>query len=254
MNTISINADLAWTETSWIYNGLLRRLAEELGESDPDLSIRLRAAQKDLDLIDPDLYKRLLRSDWYTAVSYCNLEELTENRFRMLMTAATRVYGNVARSGPKQFTDPRAYPSFLLAISEFKAKLLLDPRAKLPAQDTGLMVVNDQVEWIAPGWVFDLVLEDLATFAVERDTVLAQDLWDARLCEGGGYLDLRIFHSKRFCELLPGLKWLYGFYVTLYITCRLEGKRLQSFDSELMPHVLDLKVKFDSDPRIGEDL
>jgi hypothetical protein len=55
----------------------------------------------------------------------------------------------------------------------------------------GTLVITDSVCWLAPGWIFDNVLDRVATILDSTNKSLAELLRSARTTESVGYLDIR---------------------------------------------------------------
>lgn len=60
----------------------------------------------------------------------------------------------------------------------------------------GTLEVTDKLCWMPAGWVFDIVLERIASELSGQDAVLAEQLLAARTEANGGYLDLRTRDKK----------------------------------------------------------
>lgn len=73
----------------------------------------------------------------------------------------------------------------------------------------GTLEVTEELCWMPAGWVFDTVLERLATVVAPQDSALAARLLAARTEAGGGYLDLRDLELERWVRLAQAAEHVY---------------------------------------------
>lgn len=66
----------------------------------------------------------------------------------------------------------------------------------------GTLEVTEELCWMPAGWVFDAVLERMATVLHEHEPALAERLLAARTEANGGYLDLRDMELETLVVLL----------------------------------------------------
>ena len=65
----------------------------------------------------------------------------------------------------------------------------------------GTLRINDNAVWMPAGWIYDGVLELIATELANQDRILAEALREART-EAKGYHDLRTLDNARFLLVL----------------------------------------------------
>lgn len=66
----------------------------------------------------------------------------------------------------------------------------------------GTLEISDELCWMPAGWVYDNVLERMASFLKDKDASLAAILLQSRTEENGGYCDLRMSDASRFLKLV----------------------------------------------------
>jgi hypothetical protein len=72
------------------------------------------------------------------------------------------------------------------------------------------MKIRDDVNWMPAGWVFDSVLERIATELEKIDHNLSTTLLDAMADNHGiGYCDLSSLDSEQFCTLIKAMEYAY---------------------------------------------
>lgn len=74
----------------------------------------------------------------------------------------------------------------------------------------GTLEVTDELCWMPAGWVFDTVLERIASELHIQAPELADQLLSARTESGGGYLDLRHRDQRTFGLLLKAADLAYS--------------------------------------------
>src|SRR5436189_2876300 len=67
---------------------------------------------------------------------------------------------------------------------------------------SGTLIVRDNAVWMPAGWVFDNVLELVASELQAENSSLSKALLDARTDVRGGYLDLRMLDANQFRSLV----------------------------------------------------
>lgn len=75
---------------------------------------------------------------------------------------------------------------------------------------SGTMDIRDDIAWMPAGWVFDNVLELVASELQSEDPSLATILLEARIDISGGYLDLRTLSADRFRSLLRAVERVFN--------------------------------------------
>ncbi len=187
--TLIIRDDVTWMPRGWIFDGVLRRVADELAIEDAPLATMLSEARTSMR-------------------AYGDLRPLDPGRFGALLRAAVDAYDRAVERGPYAFHDPTAYAEFMFLFSTFKALLRTAPRAGRQER-AGEIVTGPTGVWAAPGWVVDLVLEHLAAAVRMADERLSDMLIAGRTLDGSGRCDLRPLQAERFHSLLPPTEWMY---------------------------------------------
>lgn len=65
----------------------------------------------------------------------------------------------------------------------------------------GTLEVSDELCWMPAGWVYDGILERIASAIKADRPSIADTLLRARTGENGGYLDLRPLRARDLCEI-----------------------------------------------------
>jgi hypothetical protein len=66
----------------------------------------------------------------------------------------------------------------------------------------GTIVINDHTDWLPTGWVYDNVLEAVATELRQHDPALADDCLSARTTVSQGCFDLRNLEAESYRRFL----------------------------------------------------
>lgn len=74
----------------------------------------------------------------------------------------------------------------------------------------GTLEISDESCWMPAGWVYDTVLERLASVLKAKDSALADVLLESRTGENGGYCDLRMCDATRLSKLVQAAEDAYA--------------------------------------------
>ncbi len=74
---------------------------------------------------------------------------------------------------------------------------------------SGLLKIRNDSKWMPAGWVFDNVLERIATELETIDPALSATLLEATTDNGIGYCDLCSLDSEQFCTLIQAMERAY---------------------------------------------
>lgn len=66
----------------------------------------------------------------------------------------------------------------------------------------GTLEISDELCWMPAGWVYDNVLERMASSLKDNDVSLAGILLQSRTDENGGHCDLRMCDASQFLKLV----------------------------------------------------
>jgi hypothetical protein len=192
----------------------LERLAEQLQNVDSTLST---------ELLDP-----AKGHDW----GFYDLRSMEASRFQLLYPAMERVFDARIQDDPLQFRHLETYYFSMGLLSLFKALLRTDPRAGQDLTLTGSILITDHVQWVAPTWIYDLLLENVAAyvrvaghclmllFPVYEQYMAAwtqfafaeKPLWEcllaARASQGRSVWDMRPIATEQFHVLLSAAKFI----------------------------------------------
>ena len=135
---------------------------------------------RELDSTDTDLEVELLASRRVLPQGFYDLRSLDVQRFRYFLHAVEATYEHMIPAEATLFTDEGYYVNFMFHASHLKALLRTDPRADKQLSEPGTIVIQANVLWSAPGWIFDVVLEHLAAEVRQQNNALATSLLLAR--------------------------------------------------------------------------
>lgn len=74
----------------------------------------------------------------------------------------------------------------------------------------GTLEISGDLCWMPAGWVYDNVLERMASFLKDKDASLSDMLLQSRTDENGGYIDLRICDANRLTALVQAADGAYA--------------------------------------------
>lgn len=221
---LEIREGVEWMPAGWIFDRVLRLVEDEPQVAQTPLAEPLREAR---------------------TTGYADLLALDSAEFVTLWRASETAYAGAALRGADALEEPRRYQSFMSIFSLLKALLRTDPRAAEAAAGRGLVSINDGAEWESPGWLHDMVLENLAASLRLTRAGLAGLLLAARTYGGSGRADLRALDAESFRALLPVSEWIvirYG-----------EGKgydaKAPDFFAEVAPYLADFNALLHADAR-----
>jgi hypothetical protein len=110
---------------------------------------------------------------------------------------------------------------------------------------SGTIVIRDDADWMPAGWVFNNVLELVASELRNKNLSLSMAFLDARTDVSVGYLDLRTLEAEEFRSLMQAVERAYNRIV--------EGGastfQNPSFYEGFIKHFADLKALLEADVR-----
>jgi hypothetical protein len=169
--TISFGPNRHWIIQAWIWNSVRRSIASYLQTSDPDLANRFTS-------VDADALKTV------------ELIDIGPEQFAQLGMAARLAFENYVHDGPERFTDIDGYVDLLRRFSELKCLMNCDPRMNFADTQIGSVLLPFK-EWIAPGWIFDAVVEQIGAKSAFESLDLSTQFLSARLNKDSKPADLR---------------------------------------------------------------
>jgi hypothetical protein len=107
--TLEINSDAAWMPAGWIYDGVLKLLAEQLQDKDARCS-------------------SILREGLTSHGGFCDLSAIPQDTFRSLLRAAEAVHKETVEKGEHAFRDSSFYPAFVRQLGALIEILRSDRR------------------------------------------------------------------------------------------------------------------------------
>jgi hypothetical protein len=78
------------------------------------------------------------------------------------------------------------------------------PRVQDNIVMAGTLDISENCCWMPAGWIYDNVLEQIASFIANEDNALANSLLAARTAGGTGYLDLRCCSRRELETIVRG--------------------------------------------------
>jgi len=113
----------------------------------------------------------------------------------------------------------------------------------------GTLIINPSADWLPAGWLFDEVLESIASEVASTQLDLARSLRAARTDAGSGYIDMTGWSAARMAAVVDA--------ATSHLS-HTESAGSQAFhDPEFFPGYLaqvdDLISKLRRDPRVTAD-
>ena len=212
-----VRENVVWMPAGWVFENVLELVAAKLRVDDPLLG------------------ETFLEARPYVGIGSLDLSMLDEGQFRLVIQAAETAYEQVVQEGPGAFHDPSFYPAFAERFSEWKALLRSDRRSNGDHNPAGRLVVANGV-WKAPGWLFDMALEDLAVALPIEAASLGTLLIASRTFKGTTSCDLRAIDPALLQQLRDASGRLRANYS--------EGKRrafsAPSFLLEVTPRLIEL--------------
>lgn len=248
--TLFIREDVTWMPSAGMVSLILEELAAEVKHADPELSNELLNPSKG--------------HGW----GVYDFRPIEERQFKLLNEGMQRAYERTLSKETQVVDRAESYFFYVRLLSLFKALLYVDPRARQNLSATGLIIIRNDVKWVAPAWVYDFTLEYLAAFArastmptpetlagyvreiydetlgIKRteDIALAEFLLAARSVKGGGECDLSSLEAERFQQLLAAVKFMVN-------DCYYLGTKADQEKLEILVHIEQLKPLLEEDGR-----
>ena len=188
--TFRIAEDVVWMPSAWAFDAILDWVATEVTPHDAALADDLRAS-----------------SAAVTGYGFAEVADLSEERFRGLVTAAESVLDRLLLGPLDAVGGPDYFQGLSSALILLVTLLRADGRNAQGEHRHGEILLPHGEDWTAPDWVHDLVVEHLAIdAAVEgRDPV---PVLAGRVRRGTGVLDLRLSPDAFRDRVLPALRRL----------------------------------------------
>ena len=144
--TLIIRNDVIWMPSTGMVAWVLEQLASKTQSVSPQLATAL---------LDPSK-----GHDW----GFYDLTSLEASQFQALEQAMKRVYEEELAKGIQAVARPNSYFFYMRLLSFFKALLRTDSRISEDTGAIGIFLLSKDIQWTAPLWIYDLVLENLAAF------------------------------------------------------------------------------------------
>ncbi|HEX2913277.1 MAG TPA: HEAT repeat domain-containing protein [Chloroflexia bacterium] len=181
--TLGISENVWWMPQFWVYRFVLEKMLAALKPDDAALT---------------EMLLKGIRDD------FCYLEELEAKPFDTLVKAASQAFQQVVNEGPEG-PEPTYYSYLTSMFSEFKMLLLTDKRSTQCNLTGCTITINSGSNLVAPGWIYDLILENLEAGVREQDGELALILREAFTSKGQSRCDLGRIDTIQFLALIDPL-------------------------------------------------
>jgi hypothetical protein len=175
---------------TWVFDGIVLRLAAELAAVDPPLAAVVRDAESKV-----------------RGFGHLDVTALPPSTFERLVSAATRTFTSAVAGGPSAFAEPGAYTRYMCQFSELRAMLCCDPRLHHAGSGGTIRLSSDSL-WRGTPCVAAFVLEQLAIAVQSKRPQLAARL----LASPTVGADLSDLDSEDRRALVPGLEWIRARY------------------------------------------
>ena len=176
----------SWMPQTGTFDGTLQYIAAELDIVNPRLASMLRAPIDGFPFLD--------------------LSKLDQQEFQIVGDATIQAHDRLLKGD--------SLAGIMIAFSELKMLIMLDSRFQGLIDVSGTIEIQKGVLWVAPGWIYDFVLEVIASYHRVFSSYPKQvaKLISSRVCEGNGYLNLSDLDFGTHVGIWDAIKYLYGFY------------------------------------------
>jgi hypothetical protein len=175
-----------WMPQTGTFEFILQHIAIELDTVNPILASMLRAP--------------------IGGFPYLDLSELNQQEFQILGEATIRAHDQLLKTG--------TLSGSVALFPELKMLVMLDSRFQGLMDVSGTIEVQKGVLWVAPGWIYDFVLEVIVTDRRVFSSYPKQvaELISSRVWEGNSYLNLSTIDFGIYVGIWDAIYHLYGFY------------------------------------------